>query len=150
VTRVEWEEVEEEPVGDEYEEAGEEYEPVPEDHEPVEDAEEEVARPPGDPVLEYVHGLAGPGRIPQSWSWLALASEAVRYSNMAKLARERGMREDAARYSGYAARYARLAFDACPRRREGGCPLTDVLALQCPVGLERRCRALARRTPKRW
>jgi len=148
----EWEVVEEdeEVVGEEESVVGEDEELVEDGVEVVAGDSEVVGRPRGDPVLEYVYGLTNVRPPPGTWSWARLASEAVRYSNMAKIAREMGLVEDARRYARYATRYARLAFDACPRLRQGGCPLTDVLAMRCPFGLERRCRMFMKRREKKW
>ena len=129
----------EEPVEDEV--LGEEEEPVSEEEEPVsEEAVEEreevvvVAKPHGDPLLEYAYGFAS--TLPSSlgeWKfpWLVTEFWKARAKGDKRLAR----------------RWIRLIFTFCPAKPRL-CPLYS-MTVRCEWKLERFCRPLAYRTETR-
>ena len=120
--------VEEEAVESEEEVVMEDGGEVEEGEEVVE-GEEAVARPKGDPVLEYVYGLTS--EAPSSlgeWRFPWLLTELAK-------AVEKG--DKAA-----ARRWVRLIFAFCPAKPRL-CPLYS-LSSRCEWRMERRCRPLAR------
>jgi len=130
------------------ERVGGEYGVVESGFEPVGDEYGVVAKPRGDELLEYVEGLGDAPPRGGSADWLALASELFRYLRMKAEAERRGMVAKAGEYGRRARRLAKLVYSSCPRLRAGLCPLRDPLS-KCPLRLERRCRALDRRRPRR-
>ncbi|RLE83179.1 MAG: hypothetical protein DRJ67_12655 [Thermoprotei archaeon] len=138
----EWEVVEEdeEVIGEEEEVVEDEYEAVEDDYEVVEGGVEVVGRPRGDPVLEYVYGFTDePPASLGEWRFPWMVTEHYKALKLGDKARAR--------------RWARLIFRFCPYKPRL-CPLYTLTVSRCPVGMERRCRAMARaaarRRPRRW
>jgi len=134
----EWEPLEDEEAVEEAEEL------VGDDSELVEDEEVEVAgeavvaRPAGDPVLEYVYGFEKtPPASLGEWRIVWMVSEYYKAVRMGDKRR--------------AGRWVRLIFRFCPYKPRM-CPLYSLS--RCPFGLERRCRPLAwaevRRRRRKW
>jgi len=136
-----WERVDEDevPIVDEEVPVADSEEVVESGEEVVAEDEEVVAGPQGDSALEYVYELRRAAEVPRTLTWLQLVAQVHRYKGMAKKAESLGMEDKAREWARLASRYARLAYEECPRRKRGGCPLTDDTTVYCPVDLERHC-----------
>jgi len=128
---------------DEDEEAiTEDEEVVLEDEEVVLEGDEEVVAKPapvGEGVVEaYIWGL-GPLPPPSTANWLYAVQELKRL-----MAWKEGGAKNVQELEERLRRAQRAAFDLCPERLSGSCPLYNLSVRSCPVNLERVCARIAR------
>ncbi|MEZ0346464.1 MAG: hypothetical protein ABWK01_07925 [Infirmifilum sp.] len=116
---------EDEPVSEDEEKA----EVVESDEEPVDKDETVVARPRGDPVLEYVYGFVeDPPTSMGEWRFLWMVIEYRKASESGDKKRAR--------------RWARLVLHFCPYKPEL-CPIFTLTVSKCPVNMLQACRPIA-------